>query len=104
MGFFSKLLDLLGLNGQKVGDYKTLSLAQQYRCSSTAVQQDNGVQQPSHDTALALQVNVLVVGLDNSGKTTTIERLKVSSSSDICTCTFVSKGFLLSFKPRMHSG
>ncbi|KAF6258276.1 ARF-like small GTPase [Scenedesmus sp. NREL 46B-D3] len=38
MGFFSKLLYLLGLNGQKV--------------------------------------NALVVGLDNSGKTTTIERLK----------------------------
>lgn len=30
------------------------------------------------DTAPVLQVNVLVVGLDNSGKTTTIERLKVS--------------------------
>jgi len=27
---------------------------------------------------LAQQVNVLVVGLDNSGKTTAIERLKVS--------------------------
>eukprot|EP00879_Flechtneria_rotunda_P020558 GHRR01021631.1.p1 GENE.GHRR01021631.1~~GHRR01021631.1.p1 ORF type:complete len:142 (+),score=36.06 GHRR01021631.1:172-597(+) len=41
MGFLQKLLDLLGLSGQKV--------------------------------------NVLVVGLDNSGKTTTIERLKPKS-------------------------
>lgn len=33
-------------------------------------------------TCHSLQVNVLVVGLDNSGKTTTIERLKVGWPDD----------------------
>eukprot|EP00877_Chromochloris_zofingiensis_P013799 jgi/Chrzof1/8673/Cz03g20020.t1 len=45
MGLWDKLLDLLGLNGQKA--------------------------------------NVLVIGLDNSGKTTTIERLKPRSKQSI---------------------
>lgn len=33
-----------------------------------------------------LQVNVIVVGLDNSGKTTIIERLKVGMCAGVCAC------------------
>ena len=69
MGFFQKLLDFLGLSGQKVS-------AQQ--CSTT-FQQTHAVEWPLtvHTPLPGTQVNVLVVGLDNSGKTTAIERLKV---------------------------
>jgi hypothetical protein len=55
MGFFSKLLDLLGLNVQKVCHYKTISqaepgtavLLQQY-CSSTAMCSSKAMTQRLH--------------------------------------------------------
>ena len=37
-------------------------------------------------TCTRTQVNVIVVGLDNSGKTTIIERLKVRARCGACVC------------------
>lgn len=65
MGFFSKLLEILGLGGQKVHDGHAASLSSTFK------------EHHQLTPCLLLQVNVLVVGLDNSGKSTTIERLKV---------------------------
>lgn len=88
MGMFQKLLDFLGLGGRKVrrarGSARRLSLP--LLPGVHAVQGPTPLQAACKQPVRRLyplapspswrQVNVLVVGLDNSGKTTTIERLK----------------------------
>lgn len=70
MGFFDKLLSIFGVSGKKVCTQMP-GLALHHH--------PLGHQSEVYPVYPCTQVNVIVVGLDNSGKTTIIERLKVSS-------------------------
>ncbi len=83
MGLFDKFLSWIGISGKKVSTWLfrvaaldepgTLQEAQ-HVCGVTWMAR--GDKRKARHARLA-QVNILVVGLDNSGKTTIIERLKV---------------------------
>jgi hypothetical protein len=75
---------LVGLNGKKVCKL----------CLQGASAPNCARAETSH---LCMQVNVIVVGLDNSGKTTIIERLKVSGQ-----CAYVHKGLACSVHPHQY--
>ena len=68
MGLWQTLLDAFGLGGRKVS--QTSSVAKACR---------------NHIVPICLQLNVLIVGLDNSGKSTILEHLKVRFQW--CACT-----------------
>ena len=63
MGLWQQMLDVLGMSSKKVSD-------QQYGTSLHS-------SLPLRLTTPGMQVCVLVVGLDNSGKSTVVNRLKV---------------------------
>jgi hypothetical protein len=89
MSLWEKFLIWLGLLGKKVGKGTSLCIGCPFsysgadadcgtKCGHACLlsQHPLATAEPHPATTLS-QVNVLVVGLDNSGKTTTIERLKV---------------------------
>ena len=62
MGLWQQMLDVLGMSSKKVSDQYGTSLRSSL---------------PLRFTTPGMQVCVLVVGLDNSGKSTIVNRLKV---------------------------
>jgi len=91
MGLLQMLLDLLGLGGKKVSTEAVL-IVQRFRLllrplllllllhpAASLPTISSNATYPAANQTTNTQVNVLVIGLDNSGKTTTIERLKPRS-------------------------
>ena len=80
MGLWQNMLDILGVSSKKVSD-RTQAFASDLQRGWLAGYETSAVPL-NHllccETATSMQVCVLVVGLDNSGKSTVVNCLKVS--------------------------